>query len=170
LKILPVPRTKGEAKQAYDRISRYYDYVIGAFGRKYAKMALERLSIVEGETVLEIGFGTGYCLKRIAELTSQKSRAYGIDISSGMVEMTKKRLEKAGLANEVALLCGDAASMPFDVNTFDAFFVSFVLEVFDTPEIPRVLEQIKQLLKPGGRLGGCQHVERERGIRVSEAL
>lgn len=70
LKILPVPRTKEEAKQAYDRISRYYDYVIGAFGRKYAKMALERPSIVEGETVLEIDFGTRYCLQRIAELTS----------------------------------------------------------------------------------------------------
>ncbi len=93
--------------------------------------------------MLEISFGTGYCLKRIAELTSQKSRAYGIDISSCMVEMTKRRLEKAGPANEVELLFGDAASMPFDVNNFDVVFMSFVLEVFNTPEIPRVLEQIK---------------------------
>lgn len=153
LDILSVPRTKEEAKQAYDRISKYYDYVIGTFGRKYAKMALERLSIVEGETVLEIGFGTGYCLKRIAEFTGQKRKVYGIDISSGMIEITKKRLEKAGLASGVELLCGDAAYMPFHDNTFDAVFMSFVLEIFDTPEIPRVLEQIKQVLKSGGRLG-----------------
>jgi len=153
LDILTVPRTKEEAKQTYDWLSRYYDYVIGAFGQKYAKMALERLSIVEGETVLEIGFGTGYCLKRIAEFIGQKSRAYGIDISSGMIEMTKKRFAKVGLANGVELLCGDAVSMPFDKSTFDAVFMSFVLEVFATPEIPRVLEQIKQVLKPGGRLG-----------------
>ena len=66
--ILPVPRTKEEAKQAYNRLSKFYDYTLGLLGRKYSKMALERLSIVEGETVLEIGFGTGHCLKWIAKL------------------------------------------------------------------------------------------------------
>ncbi len=151
--ILPVPRTKEEAKLSYDRISRYYDYLTRAFERRYAEMALERLSIVEGETVLEIGFGTGHCLKRIAEFVGQMGKVYGIDISSGMMEITKKRLEKAGLVERVELYCGDAASLPFDDNTFDAVFMSFVLELFDTPEIPKVLEQIKRALKPGGRLG-----------------
>lgn len=151
--ILPVPRTKAEAKQAYDRLSKYYDYMTGAFGRKYAKMALKRLSIVEGETVLEIGFGTGYCLKLIAELVGHTGKVYGIDISSGMMEITQKRLAKAGLAKRAALCCGDAVSLPLVDNTFDAVFISFTLEVFDTPEIPKVLEQIKKVLKPGGRLG-----------------
>lgn len=151
--LLQVPRTKEEAKQAYDRISRCYDYTTGAFGRKYAKMALEHLSIVEGEILLEVGFGTGHCLKRIAECVGQTGKVYGIDISSGMIEITKKRLEKAGLVNRVELFRGDAAFLPFDDNTFDAVFMSFVLEVFDTPEIPRALEQVKKVLKPGGRLG-----------------
>jgi demethylmenaquinone methyltransferase/2-methoxy-6-polyprenyl-1,4-benzoquinol methylase len=70
-----------------------------------------------------------------------------------MIEITKKRLEKAGLVNRVELFRGDAAFLPFDDNTFDAVFMSFVLEVFDTPEIPRALEQVKKVLKPGGRLG-----------------
>ena len=151
--ILPAPRTKEEAKLAYNRISRYYDYTTGAFGRKYAEMALERLSIVEGETVLEIGFGTGYCLKLIAELVGQTGKVYGIDISSGMIEITKKRLEKVGLAKRAELFCGDAVSLPFVDNTFDAVFISFTLEVLDTPEIPKVLEQIKKVLRPGGKLG-----------------
>lgn len=151
--ILPVPRSKEEAKRSYDRMSRYYDYLTGAFERKYVEMALERLSIVEGETVLEIGFGTGRCLKRIAESIGQTGKVYGIDISSGMMEITKKRLEKAGLAKRAELYCGDAASLPFDDNTFDAVFISFTLELFDTPEIPKMLEQIKRVLKPRGRLG-----------------
>ena len=151
--ILPVPRTKEEAKQVYDRLSRYYEYTIGAFGRKYGKMALERLSIAKGETVLEIGFGTGYCLKLIAEFIGQTGRVYGIDISPRMIEITKKRLEKAGLAKRAELYCGDAASLPFDDNAFDAVFMSFALEVLDTPEIPKVLEETKRVLKPGGRLG-----------------
>lgn len=151
--ILPVPRTKKEAKQAYDRISWYYGYTIGALGRKYAEMALQRLSIVEGETVLEIGFGTGYCLQLMAELVGQTGKACGIDISSGMIQKTRKRLERAGLAQRAELYCGDATCLPFGDNAFDAVFISFALEVFDTPEIPKVLEQIKRSLKPGGRLG-----------------
>jgi hypothetical protein len=47
LGMLPVPRTKEEAKRSYDRISRYYDYLTGASERKYAEMALEGLSIGE---------------------------------------------------------------------------------------------------------------------------
>lgn len=125
----------------------------GVFTRKYAEMALQRQSIVEGGTVLEIGFGTGYCLKLIAELVGQTGRVYGIDISSGMIEIAKRKLEKAGLVNRVELCCGDAVYLPFNDNTFDVVFISFTLEVFDTPEIPKVLEQIKKVLKPGGKLG-----------------
>lgn len=150
--ILPVRRTKEEAKRSYDRISRYYDYLTGAFERKYAEVALKRLSVSEGATVLEIGFGTGHCLKRIAESVGPKGKIYGIDISTGMMEIARKRLEKADLEDRVKLFCGDAARLPFDDNTFDAVFMSFTLELFDTPEIPKVLEQIKRVLKPEGRL------------------
>lgn len=151
--ILPVPRTKEEAKQAYDRLSRFYDYTLGLLGRKYSEMALERLSLVEGETVLEIGFGTGHCLKQIAGLVGPAGKACGIDISPNMIEGTKKRLEKEGLANRAELCCGEATCLPFNEGAFDAVFMSFTLEVIDTPEIPRVLARIKEVLKPVGRLG-----------------
>jgi len=150
--ILSVPRTKEEAKRFYDRISRYYDYLTGAFERKYAEMALERLSVSEGETVLEIGFGTGRCLKRIAESIGPKGKAYGIDLSTGMMQISKERLEKASLQDRVKLFCGDAANLPFDDSTFDAVFMSFTLELFDTLEIQKALEQIKRVLKSEGRL------------------
>ena len=151
--ILPAPRTKEEAKEYYDRFSKFYDYTLGPLGRKYSGMALERLSVVEGETVLEIGFGTGHFLKQIAKLVGSTGKAYGIDISPAMLGKTKKRLEKEGLANRTELCCGDATYLPFDERTFDAVFMSFTLEVFDTPEIHGVLAQIKKVLKPGGRLG-----------------
>jgi demethylmenaquinone methyltransferase/2-methoxy-6-polyprenyl-1,4-benzoquinol methylase len=150
---LPVRRSKEEARHLYDRVSRFYDYLAGPFERKYAEMALEQLSIKNGETVLEIGFGTGYCLKRMAQSAGSKGKAYGIDISPSMVKVTKKRLEKARLLDRVALYCGDAMKLPYGDNTFDAAFMSFTLELFDTPEIPKVLEEIKRVLKPDGRLG-----------------
>ena len=153
LDVLPVPRTKEEAKRLYDRISRVYDLFTWGFERKYANMALSHLSIKEGEAVLEIGFGTGHCLKRIAKSVGQRGRVYGVDISTGMVEVTKRRLEKAGLMDRVELYRGDAASLPYGNNTFDAIFMSFTLELFDTPEIPKVLNEINRVLKPNGRLG-----------------
>jgi len=151
--ILPVPRTKEEAKQAYDRLSRFYDYTLGLLGRKYSEMALDRLSLVEGEMVLEIGVGTGHCLKQIARLVGPAGKACGIDISSNMIARTKKGLEKEGLANRAGLCCAEATCLPFNDSAFDAVFMSFTLEVLDTPDIPRVLARIKEVLKPGGRLG-----------------
>lgn len=151
--ILPVGRSKEEARQFYDRVSRFYDCTMGVFERKYAEKALQSLSIQNGETVLEIGFGPGHCLKRVAQLVGPQGKASGIDISSGMLEVAKSRLEKAQLIDRVELHCGDAIKLPYDESTFDAVFMSFTLELFDTPEIPKVLEEIKRVLKPAGRLG-----------------
>jgi len=151
--VLPVPRTKEEAKRFYDKISRAYDYFTGAFERKHAERALECLSINEGEAVLEIGFGSGHCLKRIVQSVGETGKACGIDISAGMLEVTKRRLGKAQLIDRVSLCCGDAAKLPYTDNAFDAIFVSFTLELFDTPEISKVLEEVKRVLRPTGRLG-----------------
>lgn len=57
--ILPVPRSKEDAKRFYDRISRVYDYLTGAFERKYAEMALGRLSVEEGKPCLRSVSGPG---------------------------------------------------------------------------------------------------------------
>ncbi|MFQ6088244.1 MAG: class I SAM-dependent methyltransferase [Candidatus Methanofastidiosia archaeon] len=152
-RILRVHRTKAQAKESYDKISRFYDYFAGVFEKKYRNMALERLNIKRGETVLEIGFGTGHCLKQMAESVGENGKVYGIDISSGMLEVSKQRLEETGLLDRVELYCGDALKMPYEDNKFDAVFMSFTLELFDTPEIPKVLGEIKRVLKPNGRLG-----------------
>ncbi|MEE9585659.1 MAG: methyltransferase domain-containing protein, partial [Nitrososphaerales archaeon] len=150
--VLPVPRTKEEAKWLYDRISRLYEYLAG-LERKYAEMALDRLSVQNGETVLEIGFGSGHCLKRIAKLVGESGKACGLDISSGMLEVTRGRLGQAGLIDRIELYQGDAANLPFRDNAFDTVFTSFTLELFDTPEIPKVLQEIRRALRPKGKLG-----------------
>ena len=152
-KVLRVYRTKAQAKKAYDKISRFYDYFAGVFEKKYRNRALELLDIKKGEIVLEIGFGTGHCLKKMAELVGEEGKVYGIDISSGMLEVSKSRLEKAGLLDRVELYCGDALNMSYEDYKFDAVFISFTLELFDTPKIPKVLAEIKRVIKSNGRVG-----------------
>ena len=151
--ILRVTRTRAQAKASYDRMSPFYDLFAGAFENKVRNMALRRLNITRGERVLEIGFGTGRGLKQMAEAVGEAGRVYGIDISSGMLRTSRRRLEKAGLADRVELTCQDAMQMPYADNALDAVFTSFTLELFDTPEIPRVLAEIMRVLKPAGRLG-----------------
>ena len=147
-----VNRTKAQAKASYDRMSSIYDYFAGVFEQKYRNTALQRLNITRGETVLEIGFGTGHCLQQMAEAVGEEGKVYGIDISSGMLVVSRRRLEKAGLWGRVELTCDDALKMPYADNQFDAVFTSFTLELFDSPEIPQVLAEVRRILKPGGRL------------------
>jgi len=151
--IKSVNRTKGEAKRFYDDLSEFYDNLVGSSERRIANKALDRLNVRGGESVLEIGFGTGRCLQRISKSVGQRGRSYGIDISFGMSDMARRRLKEAGLMERTDLCGGDGASLPYGEGVFDAVFMSFTLELFDTPEIPRVLREIERVLKKGGRLG-----------------
>ena len=163
--ILPVLRSKKEAIEAYNRISKFYDYTEGIFEKKYINMALKQLKINKGETILEIGFGTGYALMNIAKLVGKNNYVYGIDISPKMVELTNKKIKSRSLADRVKLTCGDALKLPYYNNKFDVIFLSFTLELFDTPEISEILKEIKRVLRPNGRLGVVS-ISKENGNSV----
>jgi len=150
--VLPVSRTKAEAKRFYDRISRIYGWMTGAFERKHGEKALELLAITAGETVLEIGTGSGHCFERMARLVGDKGGCCGADISTGMLKVTRDRLLRSGLAAGSGLCCADAGRLPFPDNSFDAILMAFTLELFDTPEIPQVIKETIRVLKPGGRI------------------
>ncbi len=151
--ILPVSRSKSDAKRFYDRISQIYDLVSGPFERKHVEEALTLLSPEEGESVLEIGFGTGHALKDLAKKMSEGGLVVGLDLSTGMVQAARRRLIASDLADRACLCCGDAGLLPFRSSVFDAAFMGFTLELFDTPEIPRVLDEVRRVLSAGGRLG-----------------
>jgi len=147
-----VKRSKEKAKKTYDRLSKWYDFFSDRTERKYRVMGLKKLGVGKGETVLEIGFGTGHSILALAESLGVFGIVYGIDISEGMCQITKARVEKAGLSERVVLECADAAELPFGGDFFDAIFMSSTLELFDTPEIPLLLDECKRALKKNGRL------------------
>lgn len=121
--------------------------------KKYIEIGLKNLAVKEGENVLEIGFGTGDALINLSQSVGDSGKVYGIDISEGMLEVTKSKLEKEGLLERTRLVLGDAFKLPFDDEFFDVLFMSFTLELFDTPEIPELLAECKRVLKIGGRIG-----------------
>jgi ubiquinone/menaquinone biosynthesis C-methylase UbiE len=147
-----VTRSKEEAKASYDKLSRWYDMLAGRSEKKYIEKGLERLSAKQGETVLEIGFGTGHSIVALAQSVGKSGEVYGIDISEGMLHIALSRVKEAGFSERVKLKLGDVAKLPFEAEFFDAIFMSFTLELFDTPEIPIVLHECQRVLRGGGRI------------------
>lgn len=148
-----VNRSKEAARASYNRLSRWYDAIAGSTEKKYRDWGLEKLSAQPGERIMEIGFGTGHCLVSLANAVGSTGRVIGLDISDGMLAIAGERLQKAGLSDRVDLHLGDAANLSFiEANSLDGVFMSFTLELFDNPEIPRVLQECHRILKPGGRL------------------
>ncbi len=150
-KILRAKASPSQIRQAYDTLSRFYRLVeVSESGLR--RRGLELLSAKSGEKVLEIGFATGSALKEIATAIGEKGRAYGIEIAPRMIELTQKRLQKAGLEKRVSLSQGDARRLPYSDRQFNAVYIAGTLELFDTSDIPMVLGEIKRVLKKGGRL------------------
>jgi ubiquinone/menaquinone biosynthesis C-methylase UbiE len=153
MQISRVKRSKISAKAAYDRLSPIYDGLAGSSETQFMLQGLEMLVITPGEAILEIGCGTGKALVSLSRQTGSSGKVTAIDLSSGMLQKTSQRLAKAGLRERVNLLEGDGASLPCRSGSFNAVFICFTLELFDTPEIPLVLAECQRVLTSGGRLG-----------------
>ncbi len=150
--ILRVFETKDQTKAFYNKISHVYDLLSERSEAPMRKAGLELLNANAGESVLEIGIGTGHSLVSLAKAVGPKGRVFGIDLADKMVKLAKANLDKHKLAERARLRCGDGAHLPYEADSMDALFMSFTLELFDTPEIPTVLGECKRVLRPGGRI------------------
>ena len=148
-----VTRSRTQARHVYDRTSRWHRFVEEPFERRARTAGLDLLRVQPGERVVELGCGAGGALIALARAAGQTGRVVGLDLSPGMISRAAARLRRAGLADRAVLLVGDATSIPLPDVSFDALFMAFTLELFDTPEIPLVLAECRRVLRPGGRIG-----------------
>lgn len=147
------PSDEKLTKSFYDRISHSYDMIADSNEHVAREKGLKALAISAGETVLEIGYGTGHSLVTLATAVGASGKVYGVDISDGMKKVSEKRVTEAGLSDRVELSVANTPPLPFDDNMFDAVSMSFTLELFPLETIPEVLKEIRRVLKPAGRLG-----------------
>ena len=150
--VLRVLQSKSETKAFCNKIAKAYDLLAEHTEEPVCQAGLDLLSAQPGEKVLEIGFGTGHSLVALAQAVGPSGRVFGIDVSEEMLRLATERLREHGLADRAELRSGDAVHLPYGGATMNAVFMSFTLELFDTPEIPVVLGEYKRVLRPGGRI------------------
>jgi ubiquinone/menaquinone biosynthesis C-methylase UbiE len=151
--VLRVFQTKEQTRAFYNKISRVYDLLSERSEAPMRKFGLGLLKPKAGESILEIGVGTGHVLVSLAKAVGPGGRVFGLDLSDKMLKLARQNVAKAGLLDRVKFRCGDAAAeLPYPPGSIDAIFLSFTLELFDTPEIPKVLAECKRVLRQGGRI------------------
>lgn len=112
------------------------------------KPIFDLLAVQEGETILEVGCGTGGAVRALAPLVEPRGRVIGIDASATMIAEAEKR--SVGLTSPIEYRVADAQALPFPDNSFDGCYADGVFEILPDPQ--RALAEMVRVLRPGGRL------------------
>ncbi|MEH2459079.1 class I SAM-dependent methyltransferase [Nostoc sp.] len=139
---------KQQIADLYNRRSQTYDE--GDWHPRIAHRLVKHAQISQGQHVLDIATGTGMVAIEAAQLVGFEGRVVGVDISTGMLEQTKRKIEALGL-NNLELILADAEKLNFPANSFDVVLCSSALIWMG--DIPNTLRLWHQLLKPGGLIG-----------------
>ena len=141
------------AKTFYDRISHVYDLIADGGEHVARERGLALLEVKPGESVLEIGYGTGHSLVSLANSVGAEGHVTGIDISTGMRDVAAKRVADAKFEQRVDLRVANLPPIPSNLGPFDVITLSFTLELFALDTIPEVLAECRRVLRQDGRLG-----------------
>jgi ubiquinone/menaquinone biosynthesis C-methylase UbiE len=112
-------------------------------------LAIRLLRIQRGSTAADIGAGSGYFTLRLARAVGDKGKVYATDIQQGMLDLLQKNIARTKLTNIVPVVgTVDDPNLPTD--TLDLALMVDVYHEFSQPQ--RMLQRIREALKPGGRL------------------
>lgn len=110
---------------------------------------LDVLGVHEGETVADVGCGSGYFTVHLARRVGPRGRVYATDLQQEMLDLLAKKLAAHKIANVTPeRTTADDAKLPEG-----AIDLALLVDVYhELPNPPRTLAQIKRALTPGGRL------------------
>lgn len=136
---------------AYSRWSKVYDATFGALLSGARRRAWKLLDPQPGESVLEVGVGTGLSLPLVPE----GCRFTGVDFSRPMLERAARRRRDGEHDCRAELVEADGARLPFAGGTFDAAIAPFVVSA--APHPVALIHDMARVCRPGGRMLVLNH-------------
>ena len=151
---------RSSVEAIYRRLAPVYDLVYGFALEHGRRQAMTRLAPACGESVLEVGVGTGLSALRYPG----HCRVVAIDISDAMLERARQRLTRRNVGH-VALCRMDVMRLAFPDDSFDAVYAPYVINVVSDPV--RAAREMLRVCRPGGRLVLLNHF---REIREGDSV
>jgi demethylmenaquinone methyltransferase/2-methoxy-6-polyprenyl-1,4-benzoquinol methylase len=127
----------------YDFLNHFLSFGIDVYWRS---KAISKLKGKINSLILDIATGTADLAIEAAKLKPQK--IFGVDISTEMLDIGRKKILHKKLQNIIQLLEGDSEDLIFEDNKFDAITVAFGVRNFQNLEYG--LMEMRRVLKPGG--------------------
>ena len=126
-----------------------------ARGRSTGYLGVVRNLIAEihlhpGETILDVGCGSGVLDRWLARHTGGAHRITAVDIHRTLLREAAALATKEGLAEHIEFREGNAEVLPFGDNSFDVTMSATVMELLDAE---RMLREMVRVTRPGGRVG-----------------
>ncbi len=142
--------SQADAPALYDGLSKHYDAWAALTESKARKRALRLAAVKDGQHVLEVAVGTGLAFLEVVR-SNPNGRNAGIDLSPGMLAKAEKRLRSGGCTN-FELSIGSAFEIKEADSSFDVVLNSYMFDLIEESEWPRILGEFHRVLKPEGRL------------------
>jgi demethylmenaquinone methyltransferase/2-methoxy-6-polyprenyl-1,4-benzoquinol methylase len=145
----PLGPDRDAALAQYRRRAGTYDLELALF-EPIRRRAIEALALRSGETVFDIGCGTGLSFDLLRERVGAGGHIVGIEQSPQMIERARDRVARAGHAN-ISLICSpvEDARVPPALGAADAALFHFTHDILRRAD---ALDQVLAQLKPGARL------------------
>jgi demethylmenaquinone methyltransferase/2-methoxy-6-polyprenyl-1,4-benzoquinol methylase len=143
---------KEEVTTMFDNIAQRYDFMnhflsLG-IDRIWRRKAVNSLKSLEPKVLLDIATGTGDFA--IALLKLKPKKIIGMDISKGMLEVGKKKMQERKIDHIIDMQHGDSENLPFDAETFDAVTVAFGVRNFENLKLG--LSEMLRVTRTGGKI------------------
>lgn len=145
---------------AYRRYAPVYDLLFGSVFEPGRRRLVQALACREGESILEVGVGTGLSLPHYP----RHAQVTGVDLSPHMLERAHARVQRHGLDN-VRLMAMDAQSLSFPDASFDKVAALYVASV--VPDPAAMMRELRRVCRPGGEVLVVNHFSRDEGWQQS---
>jgi ubiquinone/menaquinone biosynthesis C-methylase UbiE len=133
-----------------NEMSGYYDALTPAEKSRLRQKQIELAEIKEGETILEVGCGTGVMSVLARLKTGNRGKVHGIDIAEKMIKQARKKAEKLGL--DIDFKVASIDRLPFPDNYFDVVIASMMFHHLPVIIKEAGLKEIYRVSKGDGRL------------------